>query len=197
MSDVKTILAFAGSTRPNSVNKRLLRISAAGARMAGATVTEIDFADYELPLHHGDVDSGMPMPAAARKLKSLVATHQGLLIAAPEHNSSLPAMLKNAIDWISWPDEGEVPLQSISGRVAAIMSASPLYLGGYRGLISLRSILSNMGVIVIPTMRTLPSADKAFAEDGSLRDTKTHKSFENLGSELVSFLHSYRSLSDA
>jgi hypothetical protein len=70
--------------------------------------------------------------------------HDGFLISSPEYNSSISAVLKNAIDWVSRPVPGEPPLVAFRGKVARLMSASPGGLGGLRGLVHLRSILGNI-----------------------------------------------------
>src|SRR2546428_416315 len=99
MATVPKILAFAGSTRVESFNKKLVRIAAAAARAAGAEVTYVDLRDLPMPLFDGDLEAAEGMPENARKFKELLLTHQGLLIAAAEYNSSVTGVLKNAIDW--------------------------------------------------------------------------------------------------
>src|SRR5262245_41278463 len=104
------ILAFAGSTRTESYNKRLVRIAAQGARSAGAEVTVIDLRDLPLPLFDEDLEKNEGLPASGRKLKDLFLAHHGLMISSPEYNSSISGVLKNAIDWVSRPVPGEAPL---------------------------------------------------------------------------------------
>ena len=144
------ILACAGSTRRESFNKKLVAIAAQGAREAGAEVTLIDLKDFPLPLFDQDLEAEQGMPENGKKLKKLFIDHDGLLIASPEYNSSFPAILKNAIDWVSRPAPGEPSLVAFRGKVATLMSASPGALGGLRGLVHVRSILGNLGVIVLP-----------------------------------------------
>ena len=126
------ILAFAGSTRRESFNKKLVAIAAQGAREAGAEVTLIDLKDFPLPLFDQDLEAEQGMPEIGKKLKKLFIDHDGLLIASPEYNSSFPAVLKNAIDWVSRPAPGEPSLVAFRGKVATLMSASPGALGGLR-----------------------------------------------------------------
>src|SRR5215510_12287566 len=108
------ILAFAGSLRRDSFNKKLVPIAARGAREAGAEVTLIDLKDFPLPLFDQDLEAERGMP----KLKQLFIDHDGLLIAAPEYNSSITPVLKNAIDWVSRPAPGEPSLVAFRGKVA-------------------------------------------------------------------------------
>jgi NAD(P)H-dependent FMN reductase len=185
MSKPARILAFAGSLRKDSFNKKLLPIAVAGARSAGAEVTVIDLKDYPLPVYDGDLETAHGLPENARKLKELFLTHQGLLIASPEYNSSITAALKNAIDWVSRPLPGEVYLAPFMDKVAALISASPGALGGLRGLVHLRSILGNIHVLVLPDQVAVPNAHEAFNADGSLRDPKRHAAIEELGKKLA------------
>ena len=140
-------MAFAGSSRRESINKKLVAIAAHGAGEAGAEVTFIDLKDFPLPLYDQDLEAEQGMPDDGQKLKKLFIDHDGLLIASPEHNSSIPAFLKNAIDWVSRPAPGEPSLVAFRGKVATLMSASPGALGGLRGLVHVRSILGNIGVM--------------------------------------------------
>ena len=183
-----TILAFTGSTRTESYNKRLIKIAVAGAEAAGAEVTLIDLRDFTLPLYDGDLEARDGLPANARKLKDLFLSHRGLLISAPEYNSSITAVLKNTIDWVSRPVPGEPPLAGFDGKVAALMSASPGALGGLRGLVHLRSILQNIKVIVLPDQVAVTKAGDAFNPDGSLKDPKQHAAVEELGTKLAQVL---------
>ena len=78
------------------------------------------------------------------------------------------------------------------GKVAALMSASPGALGGLRGLVHLRSILGNIGVIVLPDQISVAKAHEAFQRDGSLTDPKQQAGIEALGKTLASFLMKLR-----
>src|SRR5216683_7510561 len=118
MAVTPKILAFAGSTRAESYNKKLVQIAIAGARAAGAEVTYLDLRDLPMPLFDEDLEKADGLPANARRLKDLFLAHHGLLISAPEYNSSITAALKNAIDWVSRPCQGEAPLGCFVDKVA-------------------------------------------------------------------------------
>ncbi len=182
------ILAFAGSARKESFNKKLVRIAAAGARAAGGDVTLVDLADYRMPLFDQDDEAEFGLSENGRRLKDLMLSHQGFLISSPEYNSSISPLLKNTIDWASRPAQGEAPLACFSGKVAMLLSASPGALGGLRGLVHLRAILGNIGTLVLPATISIPKAMDAFAADGSLKDQGKQTTVEQLGGELVSFL---------
>ena len=171
MGDKARILAFAGSARTDSFNKKLIAIAVEGARDAGADVTLLDLREYEMPLYDGDLEAGEGLPANAVKLRELFAAHDGLLIAAPEYNSSITPLLKNVIDWVSRPTDDSTMLQYITGKTAALVSTSPGGLGGLRGLVHLRQILGNIGVTVLPNQATVPGCRDAFDDGGALKDT--------------------------
>ncbi len=185
MSQVK-ILAFAGSTRKDSFNKMLAAAAAEMVEKAGAQVTLVDLADYRMPLYDGDLESDSGLPEAAARLKKLMADHDGLLIAAPEYNGSISAVLKNTIDWLSRP--GAVDGSVYKGKVAALMSASPGALGGLRGLVHVRSILTNLGVLVLPSQQAVGGAGKAFDEAGKLVDESHRERVQGIVTELVGTL---------
>lgn len=181
------ILAFAGSARKGSVNIQLVQVAARGARNAGAEVTEINLRDFPLPLFDEDLEKeGMPDNLAP--LRDLFVEHDGLLIASPEYNSSLSPLLKNTIDWLSRPSATSAPLAAFKDKVACLMSASPGGLGGLRGLVHVRAILGNIGVLVLPRQVAVGKAFEAFSSDGSLKDESQNASVEGLGSDLAGVL---------
>ncbi len=179
------ILAFSGSLRQESLNHRLVRVAAAGAEAAGADVTVLELRELPLPVYDGDLEQREGLPENARTLKEIMKAHDGFLIASPENNSSVSAALKNAIDWASRPAGDEPTLVCFRDRVAVIMAASPGALGGLRGLVALRSILSNIGVLVLPDQKAVAGAHEAFAEDGRLVDAKQQAAVEQLGAKLA------------
>jgi len=191
-NNVKTgkpkILAFAGSTRVDSFNKKLVKIAASSARASGAEVTFLDLHDLPMPLYDGDLEIQQGLSDNVKKFRALLMGHNGLLISAPEYNSGISGVLKNAIDWASRPLPGEVPLACFIGKVAVIMSASPGVLGGLRGLSQVRSILSNIQVLVLSQQMAIPKADEAFDADGTLRDVKQQDAIKALGSSLAEIL---------
>ncbi len=188
MSSKPDILAFAGSTREQSFNKKLLKIAVAGAESAGATVTVADLRDLPLPLFDGDLEEREGIPPNAMKLKALMKANQGFLLAAPEYNSGISGVLKNAIDWASRTAEGERPMECLRGKVVGMVSASPGPFGGVRGLIQLRTVLALAGVIVLPDQVTVPFADQAFDEAGLLKDAKRRAATEKVGATLAETL---------
>lgn len=170
------ILVFAGSARRDSFNKKLAAAAAQKARDLGADVELIDLADFPMPLYDGDLEEGQGTPAMVTALRDKMVAADALLIACPEYNSSITPLLKNVIDWTSRP-EGDVaaPMAAYQNKVAAIMSTSPGGLGGMRGLVHVRAILSSIGVMVVPGDVAIGSAFKAFGENGQLLDAGTDR----------------------
>ena len=182
------ILAFAGSARKDSLNKKLLKIAVEGAQAAGADVTLVDLADFDLPLFSQDLESEMGMPDIAGKFKRLMIAHDGFLIASPEYNSAFSPLLKNTIDWASRTEsDDEPPLMAYRGKTAAILATSPGGLGGMRGLVMLRMLLGNLGVIVFPDQQAVPNGLKAFNADGSMSDPKQQKRIRMLAENYINF----------
>lgn len=182
------ILAFAGSARNNSWNKKLVRIAAKGARAAGAEVTDLDLADYPMPMYDGDLEATEGQPANAKRLKTLMINSHGFLIASPEYNSGYSPLLKNTLDWVSRPIPEEPSLLAFAGKVTALMSASPGALGGLRGLAQLRQVLSNIQVLVLPAQVTVPLAQNLFKKNGYLEDAEKHEETIELGATLTHVL---------
>jgi NAD(P)H-dependent FMN reductase len=178
------ILVFAGSARSASLNKRLAATAARAAQAAGAEATLIDLRDFELPLYDGDLEQrGLPPKLA--ELKALFQEHHGLLLACPEYNGSISPLLKNTLDWVSRPAPGEKPLACYEGKVAGLLAASPGALGGLRGLVHVRAILSGIRVLVVPEQAAIGGANKAFDEQGELVDEKHRASVNAVANAVV------------
>lgn len=188
------IVAFAGSARRGSWNRKLVRIAAEGASAAGADVELLELVDYPMPLMNEDLEAEKGMPEAAARFKDKLREAQGFIISAPEYNSSITPLLKNCLDWASRsqsPDEK--PLSAFRGKFAVLMSASPGSLGGMRGLVILRMMLGELGVTVIPAYRCISLADAAFSEDGSLKKAADQRAVKGLGAALAETLGKLKS----
>ena len=179
------ILAFAGSTRKASFNKMLVKNALVGAENAGAAVTFVDLKDFPIPLYDADLEAADGIPPHALKFKELMKSNDGFLIASPEYNSYFSPLLKNVIDWASRTVEGEPAYDGFEGKVAAIMAASPGALGGMRALVHLRTLLTNMRVLVLPDQKAVPNAFKVFGKDGVLTDQRTREAVEAIAFKLA------------
>lgn len=181
------VLAFAGSSRQDSVNKKLLAVAVSLAREMGAQVTQIDLADFEMPLYHADLENAQGLPDNVKRLKALMRGHERFLIASPEYNSSITPLLKNTIDWCSRSEtEDEPTLQCFQGKIAGLISASPGALGGLRALRHLREILGNIGVLVVPAQYSLSNAYEAFDSSGALTNESARPATTKVVRQLLS-----------
>lgn len=168
------IFSIAGSFRVESLNAKLLAIAAAIAEREGASVDRANARMLDLPLYDGDVDAASGQPAAAIALGARIAACDGLLIASPEYNFSVPGVLKNAIDWLS-----RAKPMGLKGKRALLLSASPSLVGGNRGLWALRVPLEAIGVHVYPDMFSLASAPEAMSDD-ALKDPMLAKLLDGM-----------------
>lgn len=157
------VLVFAGSSREGSYNKKLSLEAADIARTLGANVTWIDLKDYPMPFYDADLEA-KGMPKNAKRLRDLMVANDMIVIASPEYNASIPAVLKNAIDWTSRKD-GSSSSSAFKGKKFALLSASPGRGGGARGLVHLRAIIEDLGGKVVSEQVSVPSAHAALAND--------------------------------
>ena len=178
------ILAFAGSAKKESLNKKILAVAVQGAQEAGAEVTVIDLREYPLPIMDEDLEAAEGIPAKAKELRALFADNHGLLLACPEYNSSITPLLKNTIDWVSRPDQDGSGLRFFNDKTASLISASG-GLGGLRGLVHVRAILGNIGVHVLPKQLAVSGATKLFNDDDSINDPDREKQLKDIGANLA------------
>ena len=180
MPKAPRILTFSGSLRSSSWNHRVAMVAAAGAAAAGAEITILKLSDHPLPLFNQDLEDQDGLPQEARTLKQLFREHDGFIIGCPEYNSSISAALKNTIDWVSRPEEGHPPLDGFKGKIAGLVSCSPGRLGGIRGLTPVRTILSSIGVTVVPTQMAVPHIHECLTSE-KFNDESMHASVEGVG----------------
>jgi chromate reductase, NAD(P)H dehydrogenase (quinone) len=159
------VLVFAGSTRQNSYNRKLARVTAAMARASGAEVTHIELADFEVPMYNADLEA-QGTPPDVMKLKQIMYEHPAWIICTPEYNASYPALLKNTLDWISSPVKSDPvwndDFRSSRGKVVGVLSASPGALGGLRSQSHLVPLLFNLHCWICPRTFALARAGDAF-----------------------------------
>jgi chromate reductase, NAD(P)H dehydrogenase (quinone) len=169
MSALK-ILVIPGSLRTGSLNAKLAAAAVDELVRAEASVTRLSLGDFPLPIYDGDLETRSGVPKNAVNLKRMIGSHDGVLLVTPEYNSSLPALLKNAIDWVSRvQDAHEARGQVFRGRPFAIAAASAGRLGGTRCLAALRLILSACRATVIPNQLALSFAEEAYDEMDRLK----------------------------
>jgi chromate reductase, NAD(P)H dehydrogenase (quinone) len=159
------VAGIAGSLRRGSFNRGLLRAAVEGAP-AGMTIETLEIRD--LPLYDADldVDGG---PEVVQAFKAGILEADGVLIATPEYNYSMPGVLKNALDWASRPPE-----HALNDKPVAIVGATPGRWGTVRSQLALRQMLLFPACRVMPTpMLTLAGAGEHFDGEGNLTDDAT------------------------
>lgn len=185
MSALK-ILVIPGSLRTGSLNAKLAATAAHEIAQAGAEVTRISLADFPLPIYDGDLQTKSGVPKHAINLKRMMAAHHGVLIVTPEYNSSVPPLVKNAIDWVSRvQDAHEIRGQVFRECTFAIAAASEGRLGGTRALAALRLILSACHATVIPNQLALSFAGEAYDDMDRLRHPADIEALGALARQLI------------
>jgi chromate reductase len=188
-SDAMTVVGLSGSLRQKSFNSALLR-AAVSLAPVGMTLETASFADF--PVYNADVqDKGIPGPvtALARRIRAADA----VLIVSPEYNYSIPGGLKNAIDWIS-----RVENQPFSGKLIAIMGASPGRLGTARMQYHLRqSFVFLNGMVLNRPEVMVGNAGSLFDDQGELTDAPTRKIVGDLLTALAGAIADQRRLKNA
>lgn len=170
----RKILIFAGSTRSGALSGKLAAHVARELALLGAEASLISLGDYELPLYNGDLEKTKGVPENANKLRKMMLANEGVYIATPEYNASIPPLLKNAIDWVSRSKEpAENPYKKC---VFALGATSNGRFGGYRALYHLRQTLElGLSALVLPQQVAIAQAESAFDERGALKDEANQK----------------------
>jgi chromate reductase, NAD(P)H dehydrogenase (quinone) len=180
------ILVIPGSLRTGSLNARLAATAAAELVQAGADVTRISLGDFPLPIFDGDLQTKSGVPKHAINLKRMIGAHHGVLVVTPEYNSSVPPLVKNAIDWVTRvQDAQETRGQVFRERAFAIAAASESRLGGTRALAALRLILSACRATVIPNQLALSFASEAYTDMDRLKHPADIEALQALVRQLI------------
>jgi NAD(P)H-dependent FMN reductase len=178
-----TLVGISGSLRKASFNTALLR-AASELMPEGATLAVHSIRD--IPLYDGDVEAAEGLPAAVQSLKDAIAGSQGLVIASPEYNASIPGVLKNAIDWLSRPPADIKRV--FADKPVALVGATPGP-GGTR-----LAQTAWLPVFRLLGMRPwwgkslyVGGASKVFDAEGKLTDEATRKQLKDLVEGFVEF----------
>jgi chromate reductase, NAD(P)H dehydrogenase (quinone) len=182
------ILVIPGSLRTGSLNAKLAATIAHELVVAGVEVTRISLADFPLPIYDGDLQAKSGVPKNAVNLKRMMGVHHGVMIVTPEYNSSVPALVKNTIDWISRVhDPQETRGQVFRDRAFAIAAASGGRLGGARALAALRLILTACHAPVVPNQLALSFAEQAYDDKDRLKHANDIDALNAMLRQLIEF----------
>jgi NAD(P)H-dependent FMN reductase len=180
---VAVLVGFSGSLRTGSFNAALLR-AAAAAMPAGSRLQIMSIAAF--PLYNGDHETTHGIPAEVAALKQAIAAADGLLIATPEYNNSIPGVTKNALDWLTRPP-ADIP-RVFAGKPVALVGASP---GGFGTILSQNAwlpVLRTIGAELWTGGRLMVSrAGGVFDADGIIVDAGTRDLLRKFVEGFVAF----------
>ncbi|MER9217394.1 NAD(P)H-dependent oxidoreductase [Mesorhizobium sp. M0644] len=186
MAVIPKILVVAGSLRSGAYSGRTADVAQKELAMQGAEVTRISLADYPLPILDQDLEKDEGIPDNAVKLGRMIAAHDGLLIATPEYNGSIPPLLKNSIDWVSQlRKDGGRTFRPLAGKVAGLCSSSNGPFGGIHCINHLRAVLVRCRMEVVTPECSVPEGGYAFDDEGNFRDERLRQSMEHLCRTLI------------
>lgn len=179
-----TIVGIAGSLRKASFNAALLR---AAAELVPSG-TQVEIASLQgIPLYDGDLEREQGLPEAVSTLKERIATADGLLLVTPEYNSSLPGVLKNAVDWLSRPGN-DIP-RVFGDKPAALMGATPGMGGTRLAQSAWLPVLRTLGVRAWWGKQLYVSgANQVFDDQGKLVDQKVKQLLSTFMVEFAAFV---------
>lgn len=180
LSAETNVLLFSGSTRKESNNKKLVLVAAKMVEGLHAKATVIDLNAYPMPLYDGDLEKIQGMPQKAKALQQAMIDSQVIVIASPEYNASISAVLKNALDWTSRAETGGSSRIAYKGKKFVLLSASPSGSGGKRGLVHLKAIIEAIGGTVIEPQVSVAKAQDAFDAEGNLTDAEAKAQLQAL-----------------
>jgi chromate reductase, NAD(P)H dehydrogenase (quinone) len=167
------ILVFPGSNRAGAYSGKVADAAARELARLECHVTRISLIDFPLPIMDEDLQRLEGIPENVMRLGRLISAHDGLLIASPEYNGSIPPLLKNAIDWVSRiARDGDKAMKPFAGKIAGLCSSSNGNFAGILALSHLRPVLIRLGILVVSEQCSVPNAETAFNSDGSLKDER-------------------------
>jgi chromate reductase, NAD(P)H dehydrogenase (quinone) len=148
-------------------------------------VDAFDLRPDTMPIYDGDLEGAQGLPSGAKDLKARVQAADAVVFTAPEYNSSVTPLLKNAIDWASRTDK-ETGLGNVWERkVIALSSASPGAFGGLRGLYTLRQVFQHLEGLVLSEQVSVGRAHEAFDDEGNLKDERTAGFLDSMLERLI------------
>lgn len=172
LAESPTVLVLSASHRPDSYNRKLALLAAEAISAHGGEVDFAEMGEFDAPSFDPRREKEGDIPPQALDFQRRLESNDAFVIASPEYNFSFPGYLKNSIDWVS-----RLRPQPFQARHGLLMSASPSMVGGNRGLWALRIPLEHLGSRVFPEMFSLAQSDRAFSDDGKLKDDRLSERF--------------------
>ncbi len=171
------VLGLCGSLRSGSYNRRLLE--AAGAHLPGDASFDIYEGLADVPPYDEDLDD---TPEAVSALRTAIEEADAVLVATPEYNSSLPGLLKNALDWVSRP----FPDNALRAKPTAVVGASTGLFGAVWAQAETRKVLNAIGADVLDEELPVGQAHNAFTAQGNIIDPDVRAVLARLVGQLLS-----------
>jgi len=178
------IALISGSTRTGSINTQLVKAVSLIFKDVGAKPTIISLEDYEMPIYNGDFETKNGVPKTTKNLIRRLKRYDGVFISTPEYNGSLPALLKNTIDWTTRVETGHFK-QPIYG----VGSCSPGSMAGIMALRDLHFILTRLGAQVVPAQVGTGFAAKAFDDKGRLVEGFSKNQAMLMATQMLSLIY--------
>ena len=178
----KTAITLCGSLRQGSINEILRRHMSMQLGKAGVAVTDLDLADFEMPVFNQDIEDAGRTPASAERLAELFRTHDIVFLATPEYNGGLPPLVVNTIAWLS--------RQKPSPFRHAIFGIGGVSNGKYATIFALshlRDSLSKVGALVAPTLLGRGPWPDVFDEHGAPNEPSIQWKVGQIVRELTHF----------
>jgi chromate reductase len=179
-----TALTLSGSTRKGSWNTVLQKLVGRRLAAAGIEVTELDLADYPMPIFSEDIEAEGP-PEAAAKLAELWRGHDIVFIASPEYNGGVTPLTVNTVTWLS--RQKPSPFRHAVFGIGGVSSGK---YGTIWALSHLRDSLTKLGALVVPTLLGIGPAEAAFDAEGEPTEPAIQRKIDTIVQELTTFRRS-------
>lgn len=176
------LMLMAASMRKDSVNKKLIALTAQMLKEGGVDADIKEFSSYDHPLYHGDIEAEKGLPQNIQQFIHDMNEYDGIVFSIPEYNYAMPGSFKNLFDWVSRAK----PMPWMRKKVL-LLSASPALPGGIRGLWQMRVPFEGCGAFVYPDMFALGNAYNAFDPKGHLIDKSLEDRLKALLAQFVDF----------
>lgn len=178
----KTAITLCGSLRKDSINEILRRHMSAKLREAGVTVTDLDLAEFAMPIFNQDIEDAGETPEAAKRLADMFRGHDIVLIISPEYNGGVTPLIANVISWVS--REKPNPFKHANFGIGGVSD------GKYATIFALshlRDSLSKIGALVVPTLLGLGPWPDVFDENGEPNEANIKWKVGQMVRELTNF----------